>query len=290
MAVDPQARSSRRSVIAAGLAAAGGLAAAQLGKPGPAAAVAPAVSLGVSDATNQATDLTQVENTTAGGTSLAGHHASDGVGLSGDSATGSGLVAASTNATPSDFTTSPSHRNGVVATVGDTSLILDNSDEIGVYGFSAVSDQSVGVFGHSDSGAGVFGLGGTGVIGTGGWGILGDVGLAGVGVYGNIGNAAAPAALPAGVVARSESTSGIALRVTGRTVFSYSGRATVATGHSSVKVSKAGVSSASLIIATPKTNRAGVFVQAVVPTTNAFTIYLSKKVTGTTYVSYLILG
>lgn len=53
---------------------------------------------------------------------------------------------------------------------------------------------------------------------------------------------------------------------------------------------RAGVSTSSLIIATPRTNRAGVFVQSVVPGAGRFTIYLNKKVAGATGVAYMILG
>jgi len=288
--VDAQARSSRRSVIAAGLAAAGGLAAAQLVRPAPAAALAPPVSLGVSDATNQATDLTQVENTTAAGTSLAGHHATDGIGLSGDSSTGTGAVGASSDATASTFA-GTSHRNGIYGTAGDTTNVFTNTDEAGVFGFCDISVNSVGVAGQSDDGTGVLGFGATGVFGTGDWGVLGDVvpTSTSIGVYGNLGASGAVQVAPAGVVARSESTSGVALRVMGKAVFSNSGRTHVTASHSSIKVSKAGVTSSSIIIATPATNKAGFYVQSVVATTNAFTIYLNKKVTSTYYVNFLIL-
>jgi hypothetical protein len=307
VAIDSQKPASRRSVLAAGLGALGGVAAARLGHPDDVAAVNPSVTLGANDATNQTSTLTQVENTTdgTGETSLAGHHAASGTGLSGDtstgtgvrgtSATGTGLRASSTdNAATLDFNVA-SNKTGVIGTAGDLGTpgpngVSINTDETGVYGYSSVSAASIGVKGKSLFGTGVVGIGGTGVYGTGGWGVQGDADVAGVGVYGNIGPNPAPVVPAAGVVARAELSTGIALRVLGRTSFSFSGRATVAAHKSSVGVTKAGVTSASLIVATLKTNRPGVYVQSVVSGTGRFTIYLNKAVTGTTYVAYLILG
>ena len=165
-----------------------------------------------------------------------------------------------------------------------------NTDETGVYGYSSVSAASIGVKGKSLFGTGVVGIGGTGVYGTGGWGVQGDVDVTGIGVYGNIGPSPAPVVPAAGVVARAELSTGVALRVLGRASFSFSGRATIAAHKSSVRVNRAGVTSASLIIATLKTNRAGVYVQSAVSGSRRFTITLNKAVSGTTYVSYLILG
>ena len=94
----------------------------------------------------------------------------------------------------------------------------------------------------------------------------------------------------AGVVARAADASELALRVLGRAMFSFSGKAKVTAGHATVTVTKAGVSSSSLIIATPRTNRTGVYVQSAVPGAGKFTIRLNKAVSGTTYVAYMILG
>jgi uncharacterized Ntn-hydrolase superfamily protein len=52
----------------------------------------------------------------------------------------------------------------------------------------------------------------------------------------------------------------------------------------------AGVTTSSYIIATPQTNRAGVYVQSVVPASGKFTIYLNKAVTGTSYIGYLVIN
>jgi hypothetical protein len=94
----------------------------------------------------------------------------------------------------------------------------------------------------------------------------------------------------AGVVARAVDTSTLALRVMGRASFDFSGKAIVAKFHSSVTVTKVGVTANSLIIATPRTNRVGVYVQSVVAGAGKFTIYLNKPVPGATGVAYLIMG
>jgi hypothetical protein len=48
----------------------------------------------------------------------------------------------------------------------------------------------------------------------------------------------------------------------------------------------AGVTTASYILATPQTNRTGVFAQSVVPAAGSFTIRLNKTVAGTTHVRF----
>ncbi|TMD28248.1 MAG: hypothetical protein E6I94_08715 [Chloroflexi bacterium] len=73
-------------------------------------------------------------------------------------------------------------------------------------------------------------------------------------------------------------------------MFSRSRRVAVTAGHRSVARTLAGVTTSSLVIATPQTSRSGVFVQAVVPATGKFTVYLNKIVTGTTYIAYMVLN
>jgi hypothetical protein len=320
MAIEAETRPSRRNILVAGLGALGGLVAAGLGRPAAVMAAANGnvqLSTGVGNSDNDAATETRVNVTGDGqiafsavqaqsGTGVYGYALTGGEGvrgLGGDTATGvsaqstngTGARSASTNDTPTADFSVASNKTGLIGTAGDIGTpgpdgISINTDETGVYGYSNVSFNSVGVAGKSIDGTGVLGFGFTGVIGIGDWGVLGDVDVTGIGVYGSIGPSAAPAVPAAGVVARSELTNGVALRVLGRTSFSFSGRATVAAHKSSVKVPKVGVTSASLIVATPKTNRAGVYVQSVVPTTGSFTIYLNKAVSGTTYVAYLILN
>ena len=164
------------------------------------------------------------------------------------------------------------------------------ADPTGVWGEggTATSGSTTGVYGEGD----------TGVWGFGGWGVFGASDATGTGVYG-ISGASVPAA-PAhvGVFGYTDSgyeiyaraATGTALYVDGKARFRRSGRTSVTARHSSVKITLAGVTTASYIIATPQTNRAGVFVQAVVPATGSFTIYLNKVVSGTTYVGYLVIN
>lgn len=182
----------------------------------------------------------------------------------------------------------------------DGSAIALNTGETGVYGFSAISGNSAGVWGDSDSnGTGVAGSGGTGVFGVGYYGVYafgrvavtGEGGATDTGVYGFAGAAAAP--LPpagVGVQATAGTTAQVALNVTGKARFSRSGRTYVATGKYSRRINMAGVTTASYIIATLQTRRTGVYVHAVVPAAGYFVIYLNKAVTANTYVGYLVIN
>jgi hypothetical protein len=211
-------------------------------------------------------------------------------GLWAQSTNATGARGDSTVSTPSAFS-GPSNRSGVIGTMGDTTNIPQNTDEVGVYGYADASSASAGVVGVSHQGWGVIGVGAVGVLGYGSWGVLGDVGPTQIGVYGNTG--ADPAAvIPGGigVLARAQSTAQLALRVLGRVQFSRSGRAQVTAGHSTKVITMAGVTAASYVIATPQNNRSGLFVQAVVPGAGQFTIYLNKAVSVTTYIGYLVIN
>jgi hypothetical protein len=167
----------------------------------------------------------------------------------------------------------------------------------GITTFSAVQAGSgTGLYGFTSTGTGVLAVGGSSGNGldarsSNGTGAMG-ASYTGSGVYGYAGGTAAPAMTgpAAGVVARAIDTSTLALRVIGRATFSFSGTVTVAANQSRVTVTKAGVTASSLIIATPRTNRAGVYVQSAVPGAGKFTVHLNKKVSGATDVAYLILG
>jgi hypothetical protein len=179
----------------------------------------------------------------------------------------------------------------------------DSADETRVVGttdgMTALSAVQAGsgtaLYGYSLTGRGVLAVGASSGNGldarsTNGTGAIG-ASFSGSGVYGYTGSTAAPpVSVPAGVVARAADTTRLALRVIGRAMFSLSGKAAVTAGHSTVTVTLAGVSTSSLIIATPLTNRTGVFVQSVVPAAGKFTVHLNKTVAGTTYVAYMVLG
>ena len=233
MTSNPEARVTRRTMIATGLGVAGAYGVAAIANVSPVAAVPNGnIQLGVVDSDNYSAASTMVTGTTDGITAFAGAQLGSGVGLEGFTYYGVGVLA--------------------VAGVSGT-------------GVDARSTSGTAAIGSSYQGTGVYGFAGSTVAPT-------------------------PTGTAAGVLARADDPTLLALRVVGRASFSLSGRATVAKNHSSVTVTKAGITAASLVIATPKTNRAGVFVQAVVPSAGKFTIYLNKKVSGTTYVAYMALG
>jgi len=200
-----------------------------------------------------------------------------GFGVKGSSVDGTGVRGASSDDVPVAAFNVAGNRSGVIGVAGDpgtpgnADAIALNTGETGVYGFAAISPNSVGVWGDSDSS-------GTGVVGSGGYGVFG----AGYyGVYG-IGQV--------GVQASAGSTSQIALNVTGKAKFSRSGRTYVATGTYVRRINMTGVTTASYVIATLQTRRIGVYVHAVVPAAGYFLIYLNKAVTANTWVGYLVIN
>jgi hypothetical protein len=172
----------------------------------------------------------------------------------------------------------------------------------GAYGEASGADPTGvwGLGGDTSSGfsTGVYGEGDTGVWGFGGWGVFGSSDATGTGVYGFSGASVPAAPAHVGVFGYTDSgyavyaraATGTALYVDGKARFRRSGRTYVSAGHSTRVITLAGVTTASYIIATPQTNRAGVFVQAVVPASGKFTIYLNKTVSATTYVGYLVIN
>jgi hypothetical protein len=113
----------------------------------------------------------------------------------------------------------------------------------------------------------------TGSTGIGVWGqtpgtgsaVYGEATGPGVGVYGDTTNGT-------GVIAKS--TNGTALSVNGKAKFSRSGKVVIAAGTTSRTVTLAGVTTASMVLATSQQN-ATVFVRSVVPGSGSFTIRLS---------------
>ena len=164
---------------------------------------------------------------------------------------------------------------GLIGSTGDETDIDAETPFTGVYGFSqadATDGLGSGVWGSSPD---------TGVVGTGTFGVLG---LGVVGVLG-VGD---PAGI--GVRAIGATPTDVALRVDGKVTFSRSGRSTIGTGKSSLKVTLAGVTSASRVFAVLHSNRSGRYVRAVVPTTGSFTIYLNTTVTSSTYVAWFVIN
>lgn len=73
-------------------------------------------------------------------------------------------------------------------------------------------------------------------------------------------------------------------------VFSTSGVAKVPAGASKVEVTLAGVTAASLILATPQAEAAGIYMGSAVPGAGSFTINLSGTVTTALDVAWFVIG
>ncbi len=301
MAIEADAPRSRRSVIAAALGGAGALIAASLGRAAPvAAADGDGLLLGKGTTTtdNVASSVTVVNSS------------ADGVGAV--SATGTGLIGRSTTPGAADV---DGHGTGIIGTAGDAADVSLGTNQTGIYGFSNDTNAAAGVWGDTILGTGVVGTGAWGVYGAGDIGLVGDAEGAGTGVYGFAGDQAilAPPASTAvagvagvnggvgvrghvssgtgvGVLASSASVSQTALQVSGKIKLSRSGRASVGSTSSSRKVTMAGVTTSSYVVATMQTNVSGLYVRAVVPTTGSFTIYLSKAPGKTAVVAYVVVN
>ena len=219
-------------------------------------------------------------------------------GLHTQSPTGTGLLGVSLHGDPTT-NPAPAANTGVIGISGDTTNIAPNTGRTGIYGFSNTEVDANGIWGDSIIGAGVFGTGDTGVYGSGYWGVygtgqigvMGDATSGATGVYGFAGDTIPPDPAPGvGVQAVAGSDFQTALKVTGKVKFSRSGRVAVAAGATSKKVTMGGVNASTYIIATLQTRRTGVYVHAVVPGSNYFTIYLNKAVSSSTYVGYLVIN
>jgi hypothetical protein len=151
---------------------------------------------------------------------------------------------------------------------GPTGVFGDSAAQsgTGVRGFSTSTLAGIGVEGESDGpGSGVYGL----------------ANAAGVGVFGDTTGGT-------GVLARS--TNGTALDVRGKVSFSRSGLVTVTGGAASKKVTLAGITSASMILATAQQDST-VSVRSAVPASGSFTLHLTGKApAGGLKVAYFVLG
>ena len=88
----------------------------------------------------------------------------------------------------------------------------------------------------------------------------------------------------------AHSATGVALHVAGKAIFSRSGLATVKAGSRTVTVHLAGVSSTSLILATPHQAVGTIAVAAAVPDDGSFAIHLTTAPASDLQVAYLVLG
>jgi hypothetical protein len=106
----------------------------------------------------------------------------------------------------------------------------------------------------------------------------------GTGVLGDAPNSAS------GIGVEADSATGTALNVQGKATFSRSGIVTVQAGKDFRTVTVAGVTTASMILATSQQNK-GVYVRAAVPGTGSFTIRLTANApTGGLKVAYFVLN
>jgi len=296
MTSDPSAARTRRAVLGAAL---GGAAAVAVSAARPLAVSAADGDTAILGTANTATAETSFQNTDAGEVSLAGLHAGAGIGVRGSSLLGQAVLGSSPDVNPTADFLQPSHKTGVFGVAGDGSGAAVNTDETGVYGHSAISAFSSGVWGDSLSGTGVYGTGPTGVYGDGDWGVyatgstavVGDAGTSGVGVYGFTGNGLIPEpTYGVGVYARAESTAQVALKVVGKVQLSRSGRTSVGRTATYKKIMMPGVTSSSYVIATMQTSVSGLYVRAVGCGAGYFNIYLSKAPGKTAYIGYLVIN
>jgi hypothetical protein len=186
-------------------------------------------------------------------------------------------------------TTNPDRAALVGATGDQTDIRIDLTQFTGVYGWAPEAPfpadpqyEGSGVWGDSPD-DGVVGSGGlTGVLGLGG-----GAGVVGIGDDGVVGIGGPTGA---GVRAFGDTTTTVALAVSGKVTFSRSGRVTIATGKSSIKVNLAGTTTSSRVFAVLHSNRSGRYVRAVVPTTGSFTIYLNTTVTANTFIAWFVIN
>ena len=189
------------------------------------------------------------------GSGVWGHAASGGIGVKGTSGVGIGVRGeGGGTGTVGVSGWSPGGTGTVGSSATGTGVDGVSTSGIGVHG---ASESSAGVSGHATTGVGVHGLGGDGT----------------------------------GVLA--ESTSGTALNVIGKTHFNRSGKATVPAGHRSVDVTvPGGLGGTPLCFANIRIYRSGVAVAAVRPnwpSSGKIRIYLTKVMTSSTSVSWMVM-
>lgn len=258
---------SRRAILAAAAGGAAALAATAI-RPDAVAAVATNMQTETDNATTASTGVT---NSTLGSNALFGTASGDGHGVDGTSSTGMGVRGVSSETLDPLVNVTNA---GVVGIAGDPADIAPNIALSGLYGYAEPSSvdgwSATGVWGDSAD----IGVLGTGSVGTYGEGFVGAVG------YSN-------QAGGAGVEAIAGSSSAVALHVIGRAEFTRSGRTSVTAGKSSKKVTLAGCTTSTLVIANLAVNRSSRWVRAVVPASGSFTIYLNGTVSNPTLVAWI---
>jgi hypothetical protein len=262
---------SRRQMLAA---AAGAAAGAAVAMAAPSAALAADPNDVVKDVDNATAALTSISQ----GTVDTGAFQANGNG------TGFGLLA----------TTDGTLTAGVIGLAGDAadSTYTAAADlDAGVYGFANQTAISSGLFGEGPTGAYLYGD----------WAVYADGGTVGVfasaypsgaAVHAHAGNGAPPAPTTNVALYATVTTSTQAgIYAKGRVIFpNRSGRIGFTAGQSAKSVTVTGMTSTNYAFATVQKSVSGLYVRAVVPASGKITIYLSKAVTSTTYVAWLVLG
>ena len=170
----------------------------------------------------------------------------------------------------------------------------------GVAGVDTSSGGTQGVFGHSVHGQGVLGTSqhGTGITGL--TSTAGKSGVAGLdqtaapgarGVFAQSSHGDALfATSPNGTALHGTSAHGLALHVQGKAKFDHSGVATVASGHTSVTVSVAGIAASDVVLATIQNPQPGLAVAGAQAGSGSLTITLTGAAESSVQVGWLVLG
>jgi hypothetical protein len=168
---------------------------------------------------------------------------------------------------------------GIVGVEGSGSVdgVFAFGNTYGVEGDGAAG--GTGVFGHNEGSTGIGVWGQTGGSGS---AVYGQATGNGVGVFGDT---------TSGTGVEARSTTGNALDVIGKAVFSGSGIATVPAGAKNIQVTLSGATTASMILATVQQS-GGFYVKYVVPASGSFTIFINKAPTSpaTVKVAYFVLN
>ncbi len=165
---------------------------------------------------------------------------------------------------------------------------VDVSSSTGGHGVYGVSSHGTGILGIGDNGNGVVGqTNGPGKIGASGI----DANGTGTGVFGQSDKGKAVwGSSQHGTGVHCSSEHGIALQVNGKARFTNSGVIVVPSGQQSITHSFAGVTAASIVLATIQTPQSGLFIEGAQPGTGGFTLTFSKKTSGELRVGWMLLA
>jgi hypothetical protein len=322
MAIDSTAPRSRRAILAGALGGVGALVAHSLSRATPvAAANNDPVLLGKGNGLgeNEATASTRISSTV--GPTLEAHALLADVAFKASSQTARAIQAVSASGLSLEANSTAADGTGLLAHAGDGSALAADTTFTGAYGFAedATNFSAAGIWGDTLTGFGVVGTGDWGVFGLGYLGVVGtvsdlaaDVGSVGVtgtsagaysGVYGFAGDSADPGPVAKagvsgragtgasyGVVAAASASNQFGLYVAGRLRVSASagGRTSFTSTATSKKITLAGITASSFVIATLQTSVSGCYVRNVVCGAGYFYIYLSKAPGKTAYVGYIV--